>query len=337
MIYLFTGQPGSQKTANMIHFVLNDDQFKGRPVFYYNIRGCSIPEWDELTEDEVREWYKLPEGSVILIDEAQTIFRPQKWDSGKNRLVTELETHRHHGFDIVMTTQHPMLINADVRRQVQQHRHYRKPYGLKSSCLVWERAVTDPDNAGLQKEAERRSGKVPVDVFGLYTSTVLDTHKKRIPKKLIMFFLLVLSVLSGIAYYALDLSRRMDEASSVNTDDVSVPSVSQVLVSSLPENEDKFQSLYPLDPLEYAKMWQPRIPSMPQTAPVYDELVKPTVAPKTRCYGHHKSGEYVCKCVTQQMTPVDMEYEQCVYIVNNGLWDAAPVTSASYDSQGRLM
>jgi zona occludens toxin len=339
MIYLFTGQPGSQKTANMIHFVMNDDQFKNRPVFFYNIRGCTVPDWQELTEEEVKEWYKLPEGSVVLIDEAQTIFRPQKWDKGKDMMVTELETHRHHGFDIVMTTQHPMLINTDVRRQVQQHRHYKKPYGLKSSCAVWEKAVTDPENAAALREAENRSGNVPKSVFDLYTSTVLNTHKKRIPKKLVVFICLVLGVVASIGYFAWDISSRMDSASTeADLPKEAAAAASKLLSPSASDNSgNAFNAVYPLDPVEYAKMWQPRIPSMPETAPVYDELIKPTVAPKTRCYGYHRDGEYNCKCVTQQMTPVEMEYQQCVNIVNNGLWDPAPIRTASYDNQGRIM
>jgi zona occludens toxin len=339
MIYLFTGQPGSQKTANMINFVLTDEQFKNRPVFFYNIRGCTVPDWQELTEEEVKEWYKLPEGSVVLIDEAQTIFRPQKWDKGKEKMVTELETHRHHGFDIVMTTQHPMLINTDVRRQVQQHRHYKKAYGLKSSCSVWEKAVTDPEDARALREAENRSGTVPKSTFDLYTSTVLNTHKKRIPKKLIFFLVLVLGVAALIGYFAWSMSTRIDSATTGgDIPSEAASAASKLLSPSSADNSDKaFKAVYPLDPVEYAKIWQPRIPSMPETAPIYDELTKPTVAPKTRCYGYHREGEYNCKCVTQQMTPVEMDYQQCVNIVNNGLWDPAPIRTASYDNQGRIM
>ena len=342
MIYLFTGQPGSQKTANMIHFVLSDEQFQNRPVFFYNITDCQIDDWQELSEEEILRWYELPEGSVILIDEAQTIFRPQKWDKEKSRTVTELETHRHHGFDIIMTTQHPMLINADVRRQVQQHRHYKKPFGLKSVCMTWERCISDPTDKRDIKEAQLQSGTVPADVFDLYKSTVLNTHKKRVPKKLVVFFVLVALLLGLSTYFGLRIYDRVTDDPVISDSTSQSESVieSGTVLNSLDSgssSDGEFRPIYPLDPMEYAKIWEPRIPGVPNSAPVYDELVRPTVAPKVRCYGYHRDGDYHCKCVTQQMTPVNMPYEQCVSVVNDGMWDPAPITSATYDSSGRIM
>lgn len=344
MLYLFTGQPGSQKTANMLNFVLNDEQFKNRPVFYFNIRDCQVEGWQELTEEDVNRWYELPQGSVILIDEAQTIFRPQKWDKEKQRTVTELETHRHHGFDIVMTTQHPMLINTDVRRQVQQHRHYKKPYGLKSVCHVWEKCVTDPDDYHTKKEAETKSGKVPPEVFRLYTSTVLNTHKKRVPKKLLVFAALLLATIGSVGYLISVIAGKAETAESFTSAPQDKPASAieaglqrlQGSGSSSP-SDGSYQPVYPLDPESYIKLWTPRIPGKPDSAPVYDELAKPTTVPKTRCYGWSSGGVYHCKCVTQQMTPVDMAYEQCVHTVNHGMWDPAPITQATYNSQGQVM
>ncbi|MBR9827161.1 MAG: AAA family ATPase [Oceanospirillales bacterium] len=338
MLFLFTGQPGSQKTANMINFVMSDSQFSNRPVYYYNIKECTVPDWVEITEEQVKEWYTLPEGSVLLIDEAQRIFRPTR-STVPDSTVTELETHRHHGFDIIMTTQHPMLINSDVRRQVQQHRHYKKPYGLRTACHVWEKCVSDPEAQTNVKEADKLSGKVPQSVFQLYKSTVLDTHKKkRIPKMLYVFIALVFFVVGMGLYLLNDFSNRMQSEEGASAE------VTSAVTSALPGTQklkksdgEGFKPMYPLDPVEYAQLFTPRIPSAPHTAPVYDELVKPTVAPKTRCYGHHSSDGYKCRCVTQQHTPVEMPYRQCVSIVNNGLWDPAPITQANYTATGQIM
>ncbi len=340
MFFLFTGLPGSQKTANMINFVLSDSQFQDRPVYYHNIKGCTIEDWTRLTDEEAERWYELPDGAVILFDEAQRLFRPSR-STVIDRKVTELETHRHQGFDIIMTTQHPRLIHSDVKSFVQHHRHYRKPYGLRTFSHVWEGegAIDNPTSEANKNKADRLDSKLPKSVFALYDSTKLDTHgKKRIPK--ILWKLLALLVIVGgvIGWLVYDFSGRADEG-------VALSGVSEAFDAAdrnprkltKSGDTDGFKPFYPMDPLEYAKLFTPRIPNAPQTAPVYDELVKPQVAPKTRCFGFHRSGVYHCKCVTQQMTPIDMGYEQCVSIVDNGMWDPAPVTRTDYDSSGRFM
>ncbi len=340
MFYLFTGQPGAQKTANMIHFVMTDSQFQGRPVFFFNINACTVPNWVELSLEEVERWYELPEGSVILIDEGQELFRPQKWDKAKSETVTRLEKHRHKGYDILMTTQHPMLINADVRRQVQQHRHYKKPFGLKSSAQVWERCVDDPNDYHMKKEASSVSGSVPKEVFTLYKSTVLNTHKARPPKKLYFFAAALVGFIALAINFYLGMNDPSPTQPQTATSEASITDSITGFVkpaASAKAEEKGFQPFYPLDPTKYAQMFTPRIDGIPSSAPIYDELVKPTVAPKTRCFGFMRDGEYQCRCVTQQMTPVEMEYDQCVYVVNNGLWDPAPVTSATYNAQGQVM
>jgi hypothetical protein len=338
MIYLFTGQPGSQKTANMINFVLTDSQFENRQVYYFNISDCNVPGWIELSEEEARTWYELPEGSVILFDEAQRLWRPEKWDAKKRRDITEMETHRHRGFDMVLTTQHPKLIHADVRRQVQQHRDYKKPFGVKSIAYVWEECKDFHAKA----EANKISGTVPKGTFDLYKSTVLNTHKKRIPLKAWLVLGALFLTVGIFGWFAYDLSTRKDQSAAIAADPApqqpqsgSLRTLSGSSVAATQQYD--FKPLYPLDPEEYIKLHTPRIPDLPYTAPIYDELVQPTVAPKVRCYGYRRDGVYHCKCVTQQMTPVKMAYEQCVHTVQNGLWDAAPVTSATYNARGDLM
>lgn len=340
MFFLFTGLPGSQKTANMINFVLTDSQFQDRPVYYHNIKGCKIEDWTLLSDEEAGRWYDLPDGAVILFDEGQRLFRPSR-STVIDRKVTELETHRHQGFDIIMTTQHPRLIHSDVKSFVQHHRHYRKPYGLRTFCHIWEGegAIDNPTSETNKGKADKQESKLPKSVFDLYDSTKLDTHgKKRIPK--ILWRLLALLVVVGglIGWLAYDFSTRTEEGVTLSgVSEAFQPDDRKPRKLTKSGTADGFKPFYPMDPAEYAKVFMPRIPNAPHTAPVYDELVKPQVAPKTRCFGYHRFGVYHCKCVTQQMTPIDMDYEQCVSIVQEGLWDAAPVTEANYTARGQLM
>ncbi|MBR9882299.1 MAG: hypothetical protein GYB21_00975 [Oceanospirillales bacterium] len=343
MLHLFTGLPGSTKTANMLHYVQTKLKQKGkgswagRPVYFYNINGCCADGWTELTEEECRKWYELPEGSIILIDEAQMLFRPvQKKDQVSPPEITELERHRHKGFDLLLTTQHPMLIHTAVRRQVQMHWHLERPYGLKTKAYKWEKCRSDPDDHFARKEAEVESVKVPNEIFTLYQSTVLDTHKKRIPKKLLIVLGSIVFVIVGMVAVIGSITAR--STPEVEAAEHNGSSVADLIQPAKPSKDDdgSFKPVYPTDPNEYRKLFEPRLPHQPATAPVYDELMKPVVAPRTLCYGYRKQGVDHCECVTQQMTPVDMPFARCKYIVDKGMWDPT-LKPASYNANGNLL
>jgi hypothetical protein len=251
------------------------------------------------------------------------------------REITELETHRHHGFDIFMTTQHPMLIHTAVRRQVQMHWHIERPFGLKSKALKWEKCISDPDDHFARKDAQTSSVSVPKDIFSLYTSTVLDTQKKRIPRKLFYILGAFLLVVGGFVYFVTSYAERMNpQAASVS--DSSADQLVEGSAIRPAEQSHSFTPVYPLDPDEYNRLFEPRIPGRPATAPVYDELQKPVIAPRTLCFGYRRDGVDHCECVTQQMTPIDMSFAQCKKIVNDGLWDAT-LQPARYSSSGNYL
>lgn len=343
MLYLYTGLPGSQKTANMLHFVLNKIEEKGkgswsgRPVYFFNIKGMNHPEFQELTEEEARKWYELPEGSVILMDEAQKLFRPiTRKDKEAPKEITELEEHRHSGYDILLTTQHPMLIHTAVRRQVQQHWHLERPFGMKTRALKWEKCINDPDDHFARKDAASESVKVPSSIFTYYRSTVMDTHKKRIPKKIYMIAALFLACIGGFFWL-------VPRIGGQSTDEPTPTAAEQALQNAgIPKAEPSkpaegsFRPVYPIDTEEYLKLHEPRIKGKPATAPIYDELQKPVVAPRTLCYGYRKGGVDHCECVTQQMTPIAMPFAQCKAIVDKGMWDPT-IKPATYNASGKLL
>jgi zona occludens toxin len=74
-----------------------------------------------------------------------------------------------------------------------------------------------------------------------------------------------------------------------------------------------------VDPVVDAKnyMWSqtPRVSEVPSTAPKYDELTKPTVAPRMAACVSRPSG---CKCYTQQGTPYPVNHDMCMDVVKNG-------------------
>lgn len=346
MFYLFSGLPGSKKTANMIHFVMTDAQFKGRPVFYHRIKECKVSDWTELTLEEVQNWHTvLPAGAVLLIDECQKLWRPSSWDKVPPAHVTELEEHRHKGLDIIATTQHPMLIHTAVRRQVQQHRHYSAEYGLRSKARVWEKCVNDPDDHFNKQDADKISGEVPKSVFNLYKSTELNTHKKRPPKKL--YLVAASMVFVGlIGLYLYDRIGGKDEqpvsfAEAEATKEQGTATTSKAKPVSV-DDKYSFKPVYPLDKSEYLALYKPRVEGMPHTAPIYDHLQEPVVSPRTFCVRTYKPTpdlQTTCQCFTQQATAIHTTKAMCESYIDFGVFDPTqqPMRQASYTNNGALV
>lgn len=331
-IYLFSGVGGSSKTLNAVRLIKEDPVFRNRPVFYFNIKEVVFDDWIELSEDEAKRWYELPAGSVIFMDECQKVFRLTDHKKETPKFVTELETHRHGGFDIVCTTQHPMLTATGFRRQVGKHWHFERQFGFeRARCLKWERLVKEPvDDFHARKEAVVENIKFPKKYYGTYKSTEINTFKRQIPKKLYFIGLMIFIVVGGSINFALDLTSRygVDDTVAVAT------SVGEVVTGKPARQEHTFQPHYPLDPQEYLDVFKPRIKGLAHTAPAYDELTKPQRAPKTICIRVHRSSGSMCNCFTEQATRLQVPLNRCSNIVDNGLYDPT-IPPVSYSSSGR--
>src|SRR5256885_16044190 len=73
-----------------------------------------------------RSWHEtVPDGSVIIIDEVQRIWRPSGPGQKIPDMIALLETHRHRGLDFYIITQGPNLIHANVRALIGRHVHLR--------------------------------------------------------------------------------------------------------------------------------------------------------------------------------------------------------------------
>jgi zona occludens toxin len=70
-------------------------------------------------------------------------------------------------------------------------------------------------------------------------------------------------------------------------------------------------------PKSYIASYQPRIPGLPHTAPVYDSVTVPKVVPFPSAVMMMR-GE--CRAYTDQATRLDMSQELCKAILNGGLY-----------------
>lgn len=206
MLGLYTGAPGAGKTLKMLNdHLANADG--SRPIYVYGVEGL-VPSDKWFPLDDPKEWAKCPHGSIVLVDEAQAVFRPRRPGDPLPEYVSAAETHRHLGLDLYMTTQYPMLIDAHLRRLVSDHQHLVNVWGLKgrSSVFEWDEAQDDPKDPRARKLARKFMFPYPKSVYDLYKSAQVHTKKPRVPKWFkfgIPAIGLVIGVSGYYAYYAI--------------------------------------------------------------------------------------------------------------------------------------
>lgn len=148
MLTLITGQPGNGKSLYTIATVEAKRQAESRPVFYHGIPDLTLP-WTKL--EDPAKWYDCPEKSIIVIDEVQKVMPPRPSGSKPPQLVSELETHRHRGFDLFFMTQDPSLVDNHLKKLAGEHIHLVRQWGRQKADLFKMQKVQDPTNANLKR------------------------------------------------------------------------------------------------------------------------------------------------------------------------------------------
>ena len=327
MITLITGTPGSSKTLNAIDLILNDPAFKDRDVYAYNLQGLTL-DWEVIDQDQAKDWYNLPKGSVILLDECQDLFPPEKFGSKVPEHISKLNTHRHLGIDLVLITQHPKLIDTKVRRLVGQHFHFKRQFGLESATrFTFQQCADDPNDYHAQKAATKTRKRFNKKLYGVYKSAEVHTHKKKIPW--LVWALLALIIVTVATIYSVVNNFGADESSSPATEASAQDSPSPAPASKPAPTSAEGQSM---TREQYVKHWSPRLKSVPHSAPAYDDVYEVRDFPRPQCIQSEKTGD--CRCYTQQATPLEVPESQCRDIVANGYWDPTRPPGGESDKQG---
>lgn len=203
MITLITGVPGAGKSLYCVSEILSKldaDNKKlvaqgkaPRPVIVDNIPELKL---DHEVAPDLLTWPDwAPEGALIVSDEVQRHWRPTPAGQPPHRSIAELETHRHRGLDFIILTQHPNLINTNVRRLVGRHIHIRRTV-VGTYAYEWPECVT-PDSA-YRSALTKVKWTHPKKAFGLYKSASIHQKVKfRIPRA---FYFLGASVAGAVFF-----------------------------------------------------------------------------------------------------------------------------------------
>jgi len=312
MLTLVTGTPGSGKTLFVVHEL---SKVTDRTIYHDGIPLTTgkLP-WIEISG---RDWASVPDGSIVVIDEAQRIWGTRDPKKPVPPEISAMETHRHRGIDIWVITQHPKLLDHHLRRLVGRHVHLRRNNGLPSSLMLdSNEVVDDPQNP--DAAVQRSQFLFPSSSYGLYKSAEIHTHKMRITAKMVAMGVLVLASLAaiGMASYRLLSGGIMGKdpqpqaAQARELIDKGQPRAPSVTFPV--DNENHYSSGG-----GYLASMIPESAVVPESAPIYaaQRQIK-SVPYLSGCIIVHTDPE-TCNCYTQKGGRLSVSYAECHAYLDN--------------------
>lgn len=214
MITLITGVPGSGKTLHAVSELLRPMQgaeiehegAKVKRVLHCNIKNLLL-DHVLIAKEDLLNWHTwVKPGDLICFDEVQEVWRPRAMSVQAPESITKLEIHRHMAVDFVIITQHPMLLDQNIRRLVERHLHVRRVAGMALAVVYeWDHA----SNPSMVKSAiTSRPWRYPKAAYKLYKSA--EAHTKQ-PRRLPVALLVLLFAAAGLAYGVPTVYGRMQE------------------------------------------------------------------------------------------------------------------------------
>jgi zona occludens toxin len=314
-VHLITGLQGNGKTLYAIAHVKEWSERETRPVFYHGINildEVALP-W---TKIDPERWFDAPPGAIVIIDECQILFRPRALTKEPPDYVSKLETLRHSGINLVLITQHPMLVDTAIRRLTGMHKHCIRKFGLQASTIhEWHSVKENCDKDIGRKDSIKHHWVFDKKIYPLYKSAEIHTVKSHIPRRIFVMLLLPVLIVFLIFYavqYFRGLGHSDRAAKPSNSDSGFITSSASQTSGSKADYKNALA-----DAREYVYERTPRIDGLAHTAPRYDEVTKPVTAPVPVACVSRSSG---CTCYTQQATRMDVPQALCLAIVDRGFF-----------------
>lgn len=318
-ITLITAVPGSGKSLRAVWYAKEAIE-NGETVFYANVNGMAVPGAIEFPDPT--RWQELPAGAVLIVDEAQKFFRAGI-GAGANlpSFIAEMETIRHMGIRLILLTQHPALIHANIRALVGFHEHLVREDGKESAKVYTRSRVIDNVRSDKALASEdHHTWQFPKDCYALYKSAEVHTFKRTIKFKYkrAAVLLLIAAAIGGGSWWQLYRQTDKPEAST----QTAAHAASQPRSSGRRADEDKARWK---TATQYADDHRPRFGTMPWTAPVFDGRAA-SADPQLYCMsssgGDDVDGNYrepSCVCLTEQGTKYEVGDGECRRVARHGM------------------
>jgi len=310
-----SGLPGHAKTLFTLAYVEQLRKDSGRSVYYHGIPELTLP-WTHL--EDGRKWHELPDGSIVVIDEAWKVFPKRGPAAPVPTHVEQLAVHRHRGFDLFLVTQNPALqLDHFARGLVGLHFHVRRVFGgFRSRLFRWE-ALGNYEDYHSRQLAVASWFKFPRQFYGVYKSAEVHTVKRQLPWRVLVPAALALCALPVLGWYGWHSLER--GASTSNSAEV-VQDDKKTLVAR--QDRPSSSLLGGSGPSFRAVDFIPSVPGVPFTAPAWAAGVQVSQAPVISGCGVLKMGHVVtCRCNDQQGNTVDLEKRQCIAYFDRGAFD----------------
>lgn len=310
MITLITGAPGAGKTAALVDLLSSIG--KGRPVYVDGIPDLAVPHVDVSPLGDPHDWHNtVPDGSIIVIDEVQRVWRPRSPGSRVPPDIEALETHRHKGIDLYIITQGPNLLDRNVRTLVGRHVHLRDIGVLGRYWYEWPECCEQPATQYRSAPIKRRY-RLPKRAFSQYTSASVHIKPvRRFPPALIIFVVATIAAaLLGWRAVA-GIQERRAEAQEKPAASTPAPVASDARLPAPPAlsaSSTAGPAWGMSAPIDDRTAWMPRVSSWPESAPAYDQVRQVKTFPRVvgaLCMGKR------CRCVTQQGTDAGLGEADC--------------------------
>lgn len=331
MIYLTTGGNGAGKTLITLKDVREQQVKENRPVYYHGFTAKQqLKDWG-WQEFDPKKWQDLPDGSICVMDECQNEFAAKIQGELPEYINAVAQFRRKRGFDFWMITPHPSMINVNIRRLVESpswHRHLKRAAGaamVSELKFNFVEMKCEQPGSGARGVVSMRS--YPKEVYDWYESASMHTGKVRIPKQVWMLAACALLVptLGYFAYTKMMANVTKDVKPAAKVEG-GAPGQT---MPTVPQRERPQK----LTADEYLAERVARLPDFSHTAPVYDEVTKPTEAPyPAACVQMGKT----CKCYTQQATLLQVSGAVCLQIVQQGFFmDWKTASKGDYSQRDR--
>lgn len=327
MLFLRTGANGSCKTIFTLKDVRTLQLETGRPVAW-NGRFKLKPEkeaefgWKRI---DFKDWQSEPDGTIFFIDECHNDLPIRPNSAPVPDHVRMLAEHRARGFDFFLLTQHPGNIDNFVRKLIGApgwHQHLKRMFGASKGTRVlqWDSVHMNCEKDGSGKTAQIDTRAQPKEVYDWYDSATLHTGKRRIPKQVWYFVGGIVVAVGGGAFavHKLLSMTGTKPPEQAQAQAASSPAAGGPVTGSASGSSER----KPMSKAEYIEAYQPRIPSLMHTAPIYDKLTEPKRVPVAAACVEMKSDRlgqpFGCKCYTQDATPYPVDLSMCRQLVAHG-------------------